>query len=109
MKFEDKSNPYFGGGKMTMQEWVEKDIASMQKEMDKKNFEAQECYGVDEKKVYTLTLAGGGPAMWVEIEVVDGSITGGRYQYTWYTPMEEVELDEREAQTVADYYGLYIE
>jgi hypothetical protein len=106
MKFEDKENPYFGGGKMSMYKYVQKDLRDMEKEMQKEDFEGEDCYGVDITKTYTLTIAGGGPSMVIDIDTQNGEIIGGEYRYAWYTTPEIVELNESEAETVANYYGV---
>jgi len=106
MKFEDKSNPYFGGGKMTMSEWVKKDIDSMPNEMEKVEFEGGDHYGVGVRKIYNITIAGGGPSMDIDIDTQNGEIYGGRYNYGWWGDNESVELSESEADTVAEYYGI---
>lgn len=111
MKFTDPKNPYFGGGKLTPQEWVNKELEDMKKQMKKKNFEpkSEEAYGVSKIVQYTIEIAGGGPAAWYEIDVREGEIIGGRWRYAWWGNPEVVEMDGDEAQTVADYFGLYIE
>ena len=113
MKFEDKSNPYFGGGKITMQEYVDNQQKEMKQEMEKENFETENVYGISEKKIYTLVLAGGGPSLVVEIDTEKNEkyneIIGGRYIYSWYSTPEIVELSADEAEIVGNYYGLYIE
>ena len=109
MKFEDKSNPYFGGGKLSMREWVKKDVAEMEKEMQKKNWESDGVpYGLDEIKTYIITIAGGGPSMEIEIDTRKGEILGGQYNYAWWGSPESVEIDEVEAETIARYYDVYI-
>ena len=110
MKFEDKANPYFEGGKKTMQEWVNENIEEMEKEMKKEDFESEGIpYGLRVVKVYEIVIAFGGPSMVIEIDTMDGEIQGGRYRYAWYSTPEVVEIDEEQAEKVAQYYDLYIE
>jgi len=109
MKFQEKGNPYFGGGKMTMREWVQKELEDMRKEQEKDNFESKDeyHYGVNIYKIYEIIIAGGGPSMRIQIDTQGGEITGGRYHYGWWGDDEEVELSDEEAETIVSYYGIY--
>lgn len=111
MKFQDKNNPYFGGGKLSMEKYVKKEIGKMEKKMEKDNFEPryEDHYGIDKLVTYEIIIAGGGPSMIIEIWVRSGEIVGGEYKYGWWGDNENVELSENEAETVANYYGLNIE
>lgn len=86
MTFEDEKNPYFGAGKVTMQKWVNTTLLEYRKDMENPEFEPENAYGVTEKKVYSLILAGGGPSMEVEIDVEKNdkhnNIIGGRFIYS---------------------------
>jgi len=109
MKFQDKGNPYFGGGKLSMREWVKKNIEKTRKQYEKGKDGSEEHYGIGETIVYDITLAGGGPSLRIEIDVQSGEVVGGRYVYSWYSIPEIEEIDAEDAEMIANYYGVYYE
>ena len=73
--------------------------------------EAIQGYGMDKETIYYITLAGGGPAARVRVEVEDGEVVNASLQFQdWFTlwtdaPHQNGELVERYARLVGYYDG----
>jgi hypothetical protein len=107
MKFQDPSNPYFGGGKLTPQEWVDKSTAEMADESAKDEFESEQPVGYGIKTVHEIIVAFGGPDARYYIDVDDKhNIVSGVWEYAWWGDNEKVELTAEQAETVMSYYGI---
>jgi hypothetical protein len=70
----------------------------------------QRGYGMDKAVIYYVTLAGGGPAARLRVEVEDGEVIGASFQFCdWFEPWTDAPnqdraLVERYARLIA-YYG----
>jgi hypothetical protein len=70
----------------------------------------QHGYGMSKKVIYYVTLAGGGPAARLRVEVEDGEVIGASLQFCdWFEPWtdapnQDSALVERYARLIA-YYG----
>ena len=73
--------------------------------------EAIQGYGMYKETIYYITLAGGGPAARVRVEVEDGEVISASLQFQdWFTlwtdaPNQDSELVERYARLVGYFDG----
>ena len=74
-------------------------------------FEALQGYGLYRETIYYITLAGGGPAARVRVNVEDGEVISARLQFQdWFTvwtdaPQQNSELVGRYARLVGIFDG----
>jgi len=107
MKFTDPKNPYFGGGKLTPQEWVDQETAQMADGSMAGDFEPEQPIGYGAKTVHEIIVAFGGPDARYHIDVDDKhQILGGTWEYGWWGDNEKVKLTEEQADAVMSYYGI---
>lgn len=90
---------------MPPHEWVQKRLVEME---EAKQDDEVEALAIDKSEIYSICVAFGGPSMFWDIEVRDGEVIGGTWRYAWWGNPESVNLTEREAQMVADYFMLEI-
>jgi hypothetical protein len=101
------------------EEWFAKKYRQIDKASRKDDYEREDAlreeiepYGVSFKRVMTLTLSGGGPSSWLEVELCQESwgfsVAGVAYHFADWFDHAERDVSEHEAPglwRLAEYYA----